>query len=338
MKKIYFYAPDPNIHQFFNKEKIQWMEISKVRKFCSGNFTSWILTTYFHLKQAGLPCEIIDRMPDEGIVIADRDTLGNKYPYLGKLLLICAKGDREFHPSAHCHVVHNPHELEIERNSLWNSYYIPHWLQFGLIPRLKERGNTIENAAFIGSRSNLASEFSSQKWIDALNAIGCKWHPIFSADRWNDYSNIDVIIAARRFTQETWMIKPASKLVNAWIAGVPAILAAESSFSALRKSELDFIAISSLDEALDGLKQLKNNPQLYQAMVENGLERSQEFSEGKITEHWLNFFSEYVFLEYEKLQQMSELNRKASFIKRYLRLKLDRIQERRKAIQPALIG
>lgn len=328
MNPLYFYVPNSELHQFFKKEKLQWSEVVAVRKAHSGNFTSWILTTYLHLKQAGIPCQVIARMPNEGIVIADRDTLGNKYPYLGKVLLVCPKGDREFHPSASIHVVHNIYECKDERNSLWYPYYIPHWPQPGLIPRLKERADRIENIAFIGSRSNLVPELSSQKWSDSLKAIGCQWHPVLSPSKWNDYSNIDIILAIRRLTAATWFIKPASKLVNAWRAGVPAILPPESAFCAIRRSKLDFLEISSLDEALEAIKQLKNNPNLYLSMIENGFERAQEFNEEKISEHWITFFSKYVVSEYEKSQAMSELERRASFVKRYFRLKLDRMQDR----------
>ncbi|MTJ53585.1 hypothetical protein FJR38_13485 [Anabaena sp. UHCC 0253] len=122
-KKIYFYAPDKNTHSLFEQER---EEIIKAR---SDNFTAWIVSTYLQMKKAGIACEIIDHIPQEGIVIADRDTLGNKYPYLGKVMLICTKGDREFHPSAHLHIVHNAANIQNTQNSLWKPYHIPHWSQ-----------------------------------------------------------------------------------------------------------------------------------------------------------------------------------------------------------------
>ncbi len=338
MEKIYFYAPDQDSHQFFRQESPPWMEISKARNNRSGssngNFVSWIITTHFHVKQAGLSCEVVDDIPKKGIVIADRGTLGNQYPYFGEAMLICAKGDGEFHPSAHLHIVHNPSDLQIKRNLLWNPYYIPHWPQPSLIPRSRERSFILENVAFIGSRSNLAKVFLSDDWIHSIDALGCKWHPVFNQKDWNDYSNIDVIVGVRRFDRCTYLNKPASKLINCWRAGVPAILAPESAFIALRKSELDFLIVHSIDEAIEAVKRLKNNPELYLAMVENGIKRAEEFREEIITESWINFFHTCVTTQYEKWQKMSEFERRILFAKRNIRLKLDRMQTRINKISP----
>lgn len=333
MSKVYFYAPKKNTHQFFEKEQLKWHDIVEARKKVSGNFTSWILTTYINLKRRGLSCEVVEQMPEAGIVIADRDTLGNKYSYLDKVMLICAKGDREFHPSAQLHVVHNPCEFDLTKNSLWKPYYIPHWPQPGLIPRLKERGSLAENVAFIGTRSNLVQEFLSEKWINSLKDLNCKWHPIWNPIRWNDYSYIDIVIAVRSFSQTAWLNKPTSKLVNCWLAGVPVILTPESAFTALRKSELDFCEITSLDEAIETVAKLKNNSQLYQSMVNNGFIRVQEYTQEKIVEHWLSFFYEHIFLEYEKFIKMPKIKRRFLFMRRYTQLKKDRMKTRFKIIR-----
>ena len=138
MTTIYFYAPKELLKKLKLQElenNFQWEQIAEARRFASGNFTSWILTTYLQVKKSELSCQFIDYIPEKGILIADRDTLGNKYPYLGKTMLICPKGDREFHPSAHLHVVHNPLQFKDQQNKLWNPYYIPHWPQPGLKPR-----------------------------------------------------------------------------------------------------------------------------------------------------------------------------------------------------------
>lgn len=310
------------MHYLFNQEVQQWMGIS-------NNFTCWIVKTYLHVKQSGIPCEVVDHIPKKGIVIADRDTLGNTYPYLDRVMLICTKGDREFHPSAHLHVVQNPSDLLKRRNLVWNPYYIPLWPQPGLIPRSKERGSLVENVAFMGTRSNFAKELLSEKWIDSLDTLGCKWHPVFNPNQWIDYGSIDIIVAVRSFDRRTYTHKPANKLINCWRAGVPAIIGPESAFLAVRKSELDFILVNSIDEAIDAVKRLKKDRKLYISMVENGLKRAKEFSDNVITENWRNFFHEYVFPEYEKWQPMSEFRRRFLFVTRYIKLKLDRMQARR---------
>lgn len=325
---IYFYAPDRRLHPFFSQPSLSWPEIFEARKLHSGNFTSWILTTYLQLKKIGFDCEVIDHLPSSGIVLADRDTLGNRYPYLGKTFLICAKGDREFHPSAHTHVVHNAMTLADESQSLWHPYYIPHWSQPGIIPRAASREALVKNIAFMGTRSNLAKDFYTDKWTHALSDLDCNWMPIFSPDKWSDYNQIDAIVAVRSFDRQTYAHKPASKLVNCWRAGVPAILSPESAFLSIQESALDFQAISSIEDAIAAVKQLKENPALYLSMVNNGLNRAQEFSDEKITEHWVDFFQSYVSPEYDRWIKASPFSRWRSFAQRYARLKAQRVKNR----------
>lgn len=321
-KKVYFYAPDHNTHSFFEQER------EEVIKSGSNSFKAWIVSTYLQVKKAGISCEVIDYIPKQGILIADRDTLGNNYLYLGKTMLICTKSDKEFHPSAHLHVVHNLADFQNTQNSLWNPYYIPHWPQPGLVSRSLNRGSLVENIAFIGTRNNLAKDFYSEKWVRALSNLGCNWTPIFDPKKWFDYSNIDVIVAVRSFDKSTYTHKPASKLINCWHASVPAILAPESAFLSIRKSELDFLIVDSIEETINAVRELKNNPELYLSIIKNGLKRAQEFSNEKITEYWINFFQHHVFPEYVKWIEASEASRVLLFVKRYCRLKIDRTKNR----------
>jgi hypothetical protein len=322
-EKIYFYAPDKMTHNYFRQHRRE-----EIVKFGNTLLINWIASTFIELKKAGLPCEVIDYMPKQGIVIADRDTLGNQYPYLGSTMLVCAKCDREFHPSAHLHVVQNPIDTQNPYQSMWNPHYIPHWPQPYLQARNKARGSTVKNVAFMGTRSNLTEEFKSDRWISALEEIGCQWTPIFSPAQWSDYSEVDVIVAVRSFDGRTYPYKPASKLINAWKAGVPAILTPESAFVGLRKSDLDFLSIHSIEDAIDAVVKLKTNPELYASIINNGLTRAQEASDEKIIEDWLTFVEHHVFPEYAKWHEASEVSKIILFGKRYFRLKIDRMKNR----------
>lgn len=322
-RKIYFYSPDKSKHHYFRQDRRE-----EIVGFGNTLLINWIASTYIELQKAGLSCEVIEHIPKQGIVLADRDSLGNRYPYLNSSFLICVKGDKEFHPSAHRHIVQNTIDIKDPSQSIWNPFYIPHWPQPGLTPRQQKRGSTVKNVAFMGSSFNLLKEFKSDQWISGLKQLGCEWTPIFSPTQWSDYREIDVIVAVRSFDGKTYPHKPASKLVNAWQAGVPAILTPESAFVELRKSELDFLIVNSLEEAINSVKKLKNNPELYKLIVNNGLQRSQEFSDEKITKYWLNFFHNHVFPEYAKWVETSEASKIVRFMKRYSRLKTDRLRKR----------
>ena len=91
----------------------------------SNSFTCWILRTYLQLQEV-YSCKFVNSIPEEGILLADRDSLGNSYKYFSKVMLISAKSDKEFHSSAHLHIVHNPRDYENNKNSIWNPYYISH--------------------------------------------------------------------------------------------------------------------------------------------------------------------------------------------------------------------
>ncbi|MGB3511922.1 MAG: hypothetical protein WBA93_22325 [Microcoleaceae cyanobacterium] len=128
MSKVYFYAPDETRQKKIQEEQTQWTGFH-------SNFTPWIAQTYFHLKKSGFPCEIAKKIPNKGILIAERDTLDNNNPFLDEVMLICVKSDKEYHPSAHLHIVHNPSSREKTKNSIWNPYFISHWPMPGLISR-----------------------------------------------------------------------------------------------------------------------------------------------------------------------------------------------------------
>ncbi|NET53307.1 MAG: glycosyltransferase family 1 protein [Merismopedia sp. SIO2A8] len=211
---------------------------------------------------------------------------------------------------------------------MWHPFAVPHWKQPGIIPRDTHRGTRVENIAFVGTRTNLAPELKSEKWSQALANLGCHWVPIFDPKKWNDYRHLDAIIAVRGFDNNPHPHKPASKLVNCWSAGVPAILAPESAFMAVRQSDRDFMVIRSIDDAIQAVKTLKQNPDLYSSMVENGQTRAQEFSDEKVTEYWVHFFQDHVFPQYPQWLNVPESVRLFQFSKRYATLKINRMRNR----------
>ncbi len=120
MNTIYFYSPSPISPELLQMNPDEWDSNSNNRL-----ISNWILKTYLHLQKV-YDCQFVDNIPEEGILLADRDSLGNSYPYFARVMLICAKADREFHPSAYLHILQNPYDCEHNKNSIWNPYYILH--------------------------------------------------------------------------------------------------------------------------------------------------------------------------------------------------------------------
>ena len=120
--------------------------------------------------------------------------------------------------------------------------------------------------------------------MDAAPFAGRETDP--QAIDWPDFREADLILAVRPGGRHRATNKPASKLVNAWLAGVPALLGPEVAYRDLRRSELDYFEVASVGEALAAVDRLLGDPDLYSAMVENGRARSVDFTAEAIVPRW----------------------------------------------------
>jgi hypothetical protein len=328
---IYFYVPESDWPSDYMPDSSQgyweWMcsryRLSKTDpKYKYLGRYNWTLQAYLNLKDRGFPCQLIKTLPSEGIILAHRAFLPFHLRPSPKVMIVCIKADYEEHPYALFHVVQNEQETKMVRDS----YYISNWPQPGLIPRDSERGDRFENIAYFGIEKNLAPELRDPSWSEKLKELGLNWQ-VVSRDRWNDYSNVDAIFAVRSFKQESdYKWKPASKLVNAWLAGVPAILGCESAYQAERQSELDYIEVNSVEEALNALKSLRDNQELRQRMLENGRVRAESMTVEQITQRWRKFLTDVAVPEYERWCKASRLTQQIYLARRYLVVKENGLQ------------
>lgn len=268
--------------------------------FAGGNGVTrnWINRTWWHLNQAGLNAILtgnITQMVD-GIVICwapHAEYLALKFSTLGsKPLLVAVRADSRPCYRADIEIVQNAASADGKRR-----HFIPHWPQPGLIPRrlIRKMPRTI---AFKGSPFNLHGSFHDQNWLSWLETHG--WSFDIDNDqggemggvRWHDYSNVDIVLAVRRNLSNSYHNKPASKLVNAWAAGVPAILGPEVAYQEIRRSPLDYIEVRSIDDACRALSMLREDETLYTSMIENGLRRSSQFSSNVVTQTWIKTLAE----------------------------------------------
>jgi hypothetical protein len=111
---------------------------------------------------------------------------------------------------------------------------------------------------------------------------------------WHDYSAIDLVIAVRdpsaflpSAARHKWVErKPPNKLINAWLAQVPAILSPEPSYLMLKKSHLDFLEARNLEETLSAVDELICSPELYCKMVENSRRRAADYGIASVVRQW----------------------------------------------------
>lgn len=164
--------------------------------------------------------------------------------------------------------------------------YIPHWPQPGLLPRNPDRGTRLENIAYFGSNQYEPQFVRTPAFQEALRQRGVCFVNRFQGT-WNDYRDVDAVLAVRNCPSVVLATKPASKLINAWTAGVPALLGSEPAYRELRTSPLDFLETPTAKSVLEALDRLKANPGLYTGMIAQGLKRAADFHVNRLAARWI---------------------------------------------------
>jgi hypothetical protein len=97
---------------------------------------------------------------------------------------------------------------------------------------------------------------------------------------------VDIVIAIRDFSRARHLSKPATKLYNAWLAGVPLIGGSDSAFSAEGNPGTDYLVARSPGELLWQIRELKENPTKWQAIADAGNARSAARSRDAVRNIW----------------------------------------------------
>jgi hypothetical protein len=321
---IHFYiSPRDWLDTFPTNTTLPWSGFGK-------GIYSWTLQTYLELHNHGIPCELCQSLPATGIIFTHRASIGfDQRPQPGQLL-VCFNADRGPHPYAQINIVQNPMETRRARNS----YYMPHWPQPGLIPRNPSRGARLENIVYMGISYNLAPELLEPQWRHALTDMGLSWH-IRDREFWHDYSEVDAVVAVRRFNSDVqYAWKPATKLYNSWLAGVPALLGRESGFRLERQGVLDYFEINSIDEALTVLKRLKTDPQLYMNVIDQGKKRAETCSRSRLVQLWRNLIEDVLVVQYNNWIGLSKWQYETYLYKCYAAVKMQGIRRRLLGVDP----
>jgi hypothetical protein len=260
---------------------------------------AWILQTYLRLVRAGFPAELSATPPADGIIVfhaKQARALRSQWRRLQHAVLLGVRADNREPLIADFEVVQNGRFVDAQRR-----FFVAHWPQPALVPRDGSRRATIRRIAFKGFEQNLHPDFRSAAWQEFLAGRGIEWEvdavPFAGAatDRlgtnWPDFRQVDLLLAIRPDNRHLWTSKPATKLINAWLAGVPALLGPEHAYRELRRSELDYLEVGSLEEAKAAVLRLLERPDLYQSMVENGRDRGAEFTAEATLSRWMSLLS-----------------------------------------------
>jgi len=251
---------------------------------------SWIYRTWMMLQKDGCPAELVHTIPDRGCVVALSGNIPPSFRASTGLFLADVVADGLPHPAAALHIVQNAaHARRLPRGR-----FMPHWPQPGLVPRDETRGPVWQRAAFFGTGENLATELRSVAWQDELKQKTGMVLEIRGADRWHDYSDVDAVIAIRDFSGAKQLHKPATKLYNAWLAGVPFIGGTDSAYGSEGEAGADYLVARSPAEVIAHLQRLKGDPNLRDRLVAAGRRKSVSRNPEAITAMWREFVEEKI--------------------------------------------
>ena len=288
--QVSFYLDDEEVEALRALEPDRdWQELQRGER-------AWVLQTYLRLMRAGLPVRLTSRLPASGLVIfhaKERQALPlRRARGRSGLVFVAIRGDVKGAAGADFELVQNRRSADGRRR-----LFVPHWPQPGLLPRDAARGSRLARIAYKGFDRNLHPYFRSADWQEFLASRGIEWRvdsvPFAERDTrgealdWPDFRSVDAVLAVRPAACPRRDSKPATKLCNAWLAGVPALLSPDVAFRELRRSPLDYLEVTRPEEAKRCVCRLLADPELYRRMVANGRERAAEFSADAILARWL---------------------------------------------------
>lgn len=246
-----------------------------------GGRNSWIAQTYLRLR-APLVARgwIVTAGPHfvpGSISIAHRDDANRFLGDAAASFLVVVRADRA--PVVACDIALVQNRVATRPQER----FVPLWPQPGLVPRDARRGERVSTLAYHGRHA--PGWFGDPALGRALVRRGIG----FEVRRrlWHDYSQVDVAIAARDDVPTVLATKPATKLYNAWLAGVPVLAAAEPAYLEQRRSPIDFIEVAGPDDVVRAMDLLRANPRLYAAMARNGRGRAVQFRIEAVRDRWL---------------------------------------------------
>lgn len=242
---------------------------------------NWILQTFLALRSIGMDVRISDDLTSDGVLIGC-SVRGDFRPGPSQYF-VCVVADGAPHRWADMFVVQNA----VQARWLPGSIFVPHWPQPGIIHRDSQRGDRIENVVFFGDPANLAPELVSDDWASRIRRAGFDWEVRGPSNSRNvDYSDVDAVVAVRSFQKTGFFRKPASKLINAWIAGVPAVCGREFAFREAGYPEESYLEARTCKQLCDQLARLRSDPSLGARLVAGGARAVGPYRREAVLRNW----------------------------------------------------
>jgi hypothetical protein len=273
-----------------------------------GPYAQTVLT-FMHLRDAGFPCVLTSELPSSGIVLAHSDFWPHRQVGGGGLFVVEIKPDRKLTARRPDFVIVQSAGDPMFRSALGRKgsvAFMHFWPQPGIVPRDDSRQGRVETACYMGNAQNMLDAPDRARLAGELRGLGIAFS-IPEIPAWHDFSRCDLVVAVRHLSHFRRRAdpmfdvarKPPTKLVNAWIAGVPAILSPDPAYEAIRTSDLDYIRATGVREIVAAAKSLQRDPGLYDAMVANGRQRMAEFGIDRIVADWRQVIDDKIVPHFE---------------------------------------
>ncbi|MFZ4115501.1 MAG: hypothetical protein ACOYK6_02115 [Chthoniobacterales bacterium] len=322
--KIFFYIPEKYLPSDDWIEAWNEHQLIPLEEIGFATMHAWIYQTWALLNEAGVDCDLTDTLPREGIFIALRGSLpssfGTDAPLPENLFFVDIVADGFPHPAAQLHLVQNKAHTRLLPRSL----FVPHWTQPCLMPRDAKRGHRFEKICFFGDSENLEPTLRTEAWHQRLKEELDITFEIRGAEEWHDYSDVDGVIAIRSFSSSHQLHKPATKLYNAWQAGVPFIGGNDSAYKADGNPGKNYLIATSAEDVFGHLKKLKEDERFRVDLVNQGVLSGKKFTREATLEHWKKLVQETIPLQAREWQQKSQIERSFFVLTQRLICFLDR--------------
>ena len=276
---VYFYVGNVSDREF---SRYQSLEVDRDWAVFVMGRLNWIVQTYLILRAHRPDIHLSRVLQPDGINIVHADKLVESHGSAGFTVGVLA--DRaEWVACPELTIVQNRAQADPARSRHW----LPHWPQPGLVPRDTNRSE-VRVVAYCGNFSNLG--LAPHLFAETCRDCGLEGH-FYGRHRSADLSGVDILVGVRSLDTRTHDHKPASKLVNAWLANIPFIGGYDSAFAACGVPGRDYLRVASRAELQEALLRLKNDPALYARLVTAGQRLRSTCDRPAVTQAWLHFLN-----------------------------------------------
>jgi hypothetical protein len=298
---------------------------------------SWCLLSYFYLRDDHRIDVRVSNRIDVGAINIVHTVQLESIGRPPNAFVVAVRADFRRRPWAHYHIVQNRAQLKGDTSCI----YV--WPQPGLLPRNAARKG-VKTLGYIGQT------YDPQRWrVGNLAWSVDEWKALFAGDNlefrvpdisnWHDLRELDVLIAIRSFDGAPYNGKPPSKLVNAWLAGIPFIGGADSAYTQIGINGVNYIQAHTPDAVVAAVRRLRDDPKLFRSLVENGTRAVRDYTVEATRERWIQAIDgpireryrrwlEHPSWEWIRTVAIAEADVHYTKIRRYARMALAKIRKR----------